>query len=194
MSPLLRGVHSKPISKARPLEEERTPRNRRASDDTPPLMEGRPWREPVAVAKGSAFADKAKGHHADGHSVAPSHGEPESGGCAKWTHPISRAEGDSDAAVVPPEAPSLMEKKKRKARGPADQYLFLAFWLCFSGLPDLIGSKLCTIAYQHDDCQDAHVHQQYIANCTQGHRFDKQAGCWQSCRSTCGRSARATPR
>ncbi len=51
------------------------------------------------------------------------------------------------------------------------QCLFLAYWICFPGVPDLIGSKLCIIAYQHVNCRDAYVHQQNIANCTQGHRF-----------------------
>ena len=64
-----------------------------------------------------------------------------------------------------------------------NQWQFLAFWVCFTGCPDLIGSKLCIIADQHAISRDPCVHQPYIAKWTQEQRITKQTaqlGSWGS--------------
>ncbi len=76
-------------------------------------MEGRPWREPVAVAKGRASLIKPK-------AIMPKDAlllmESLTAAVAPMDTPYPVQRGK--AAVVPPEAPFLMEKKKRKAGGP----------------------------------------------------------------------------
>jgi hypothetical protein len=80
-------VHSKPVSKAKPLEEERAPKKRREFDDIPPLMEERGV---VAVPKGTPSLIKLK-------------------------------------AIMPRDAPSLMEKLK-KAVAPIDTPSLVPKW------------------------------------------------------------------